>query len=161
MVASLEEWAARLLEPDISMILNEARKDKDTSARFSRAKKPTKFSITEYDYKNIAPDDSDDEPIISTSPDKHKNKSNEELLLKISMGLLKTVSSLVALSTIQLKLSSIISKTCMSSTNRKLRILQCIKREAVSLSTILMTRNLTNQPPQVTVNQVATKKPQG
>ncbi len=50
-------------------------------------KKPTKFSITEYDYKNIAPDDSDNEPTISTSPDKHKNKSNEELLLKISMGL--------------------------------------------------------------------------
>ena len=53
-VASLEEWAARLLEPDISMILDKARKDKDTSARFSRAKKPTKFSITEYDYKICA-----------------------------------------------------------------------------------------------------------
>ena len=92
-VASLEEWAARLLEPDISMILNEARKDKDTSARFSRAKKPTKFSITEYNYKNIAPDDSDDEPTISTSPDKHKNKSNKELLLKISTGLSNILTS--------------------------------------------------------------------
>jgi hypothetical protein len=74
-VASLEKWAARLLEPDISMILNKARKDKDTSARFSCAKKPIKFSITEYDYKNIAPDDSDDEPIISTSPDKNTKKN--------------------------------------------------------------------------------------
>jgi hypothetical protein len=32
-VASLEEWAARLLEPDISMILDKARKDKDRAIK--------------------------------------------------------------------------------------------------------------------------------
>ncbi len=50
-VTSLEEWAARILEPDISMILDEAMKNKDTNARFNCVKKPSTFSITECDYK--------------------------------------------------------------------------------------------------------------
>jgi hypothetical protein len=45
-VTSLEEWAARILEPDIPVILEEAMKNKDTKARFRRAKKPSHFSIT-------------------------------------------------------------------------------------------------------------------
>ncbi len=45
-VASLKQWAAMLLEPDISMILKEAKRDEDTRARFSRAKKPSWFFHT-------------------------------------------------------------------------------------------------------------------
>jgi hypothetical protein len=68
-------------------------KNKDTKARFNRTKKPSKFSITECNYKNIASDDSDDEPTINTSPDKHKNNTNEELLLKNSKGLTNILTS--------------------------------------------------------------------
>jgi hypothetical protein len=42
-VTSLEEWAARLLEPDISDILKVAKKDSNTRRRFWHAKKPTNF----------------------------------------------------------------------------------------------------------------------
>jgi hypothetical protein len=35
-VTSLEEWAARLLEPDIPMILDEAMRNKETKARFNQ-----------------------------------------------------------------------------------------------------------------------------
>ncbi len=51
MVASLEQWALMLLKPDIPMILKEENMDEDTCERFSRAKKPSEFSITEMDYK--------------------------------------------------------------------------------------------------------------
>jgi hypothetical protein len=37
-VTSLEEWAARLLKPDVILILTEAEKDDETKARFIRAK---------------------------------------------------------------------------------------------------------------------------
>jgi hypothetical protein len=68
-------------------------KNKDTKARFNHTKKPSKFSITEYDYKNIASDDSDDKPTINTSPDKHQNNTNKELLLKIRKGLTNILTS--------------------------------------------------------------------
>jgi hypothetical protein len=92
-VTSLEEWAARILEPDIPVILEEAMKNKDTKVRFRRAKKPSHFSITECDYKNIASEDSDDEPTFNTSPDKHKHNTQGELLLKISNGLSNILTS--------------------------------------------------------------------
>jgi hypothetical protein len=38
-VTSLEEWAARLLKPDITDILKIEKKDRDTKRRFKRAKK--------------------------------------------------------------------------------------------------------------------------
>ena len=129
-----------------------------TNTRFTHAKKPSKFLITECDYKNIVSDDSDDEPTINTSPDKYKHSTKEELFLKISTGLLNILTSASkkkispknsrleksvrlkafrtlfphswTLSTKQLILSSIIYKTCMSSTNKKLHIPQWrIKRE--------------------------------
>ncbi len=92
-VTSLEEWAARILEPDIPVILEEAMKNKDTKARFKCSNKPSQFSITECDYKNIASDDSDNEPTINTSPDKHKHNTKGELLLKISNGLSNILTS--------------------------------------------------------------------
>ena len=87
MVASLKQWAAMLLKPDIPMILKEENMDEDTRERFSRAKKPSKFSITKMDYKNTVSEEADNEPTFNTSPNKHNNKTNEELLQNISTGL--------------------------------------------------------------------------
>ncbi len=39
------------------------------------------------------PEESDDEPTINTSPDKHRNKSNEELLLNITTGFTNILTS--------------------------------------------------------------------
>ncbi len=59
----------------------------------SRAKKPSKFSITEMDYKNTVSEEAGDEPTFNTSPNKHKNKTNEELLQNISSGLTNILTS--------------------------------------------------------------------
>ncbi len=52
-VASLKQWAAMLLKPDISIILKEENMDEDTRERFSRAKKPSEFSITKMDLQSL------------------------------------------------------------------------------------------------------------
>ncbi len=83
MVASLKQWAAMLLKPDIPIILKEENMDEDTRERFSRAKKPSEFSITKMDYKNTESEEADNEPTFNTSPDKYNNKTNEELLQNI------------------------------------------------------------------------------
>jgi hypothetical protein len=70
-VASLEQWAAMLLKSDIPLILKEENIDEDTRERFSCAKKPSEFSITEMDYKNTVSEEADDEPTFNTSPNKH------------------------------------------------------------------------------------------
>jgi hypothetical protein len=75
-VASLKQWAAMLLKPDIPMVLKEENMDEDTCKRFSCAKKPSKFSITKINYKNTVSEEADDEPTFNTSPNKHKNKTN-------------------------------------------------------------------------------------
>ncbi len=93
MVASLKQWAAMLLKPDIPMILKEKNMDENTRKRFSCAKKPSKFSITKMDYKNTVSEEADDEPTFNTSPDKHKNKTNKELLQHISTGLINILTS--------------------------------------------------------------------
>jgi hypothetical protein len=69
------------------MILKEENMDEDTPKRFSRAKKSSEFSITEMDYKNTESEEADDEPTFNTSPNKHNNKTNKELLQNISTGL--------------------------------------------------------------------------
>ena len=47
-VTSLEEWAARLLKPDITDVLKVAKKDSDTKRRFRRAKNQlTSSSLTQ------------------------------------------------------------------------------------------------------------------
>jgi hypothetical protein len=84
--ALLEQRAAMLFKPDIPMILKEENMDEDTRERFSRAKKPSEFSITEMDYKNTVSEEADNEPTFNTSPNKHKSKTNEELLQNISTG---------------------------------------------------------------------------
>jgi hypothetical protein len=42
-VTSLEEWAARLLKPDITDILKVAKRDSNTKRRFRHATKSTNF----------------------------------------------------------------------------------------------------------------------
>jgi hypothetical protein len=69
------------------MILKKENMDEDTRKRFCCAKKPSEFSITKMDYKNTESEEADDEPTFNTSPDKHKNKTNKELLQNISTGL--------------------------------------------------------------------------
>jgi hypothetical protein len=51
-VTSLEEWAARLLEPDITDILKVTKKDSNPKRKFKHAKKPTNFWLT---YTNYSP----------------------------------------------------------------------------------------------------------
>jgi hypothetical protein len=82
-----------LLKPDIPMILKEENMDEDTCKRFSRAKKPSKFSITKMDYKNTVSEEADDEPTFNTLPNKHKNKTTKELLQNISTGLTNILTS--------------------------------------------------------------------
>ena len=75
MVASLEQWAAMLLKPDIPMILKGENINEDTRERSSHAKKPSKFSITEMDYKNTVSEEADNEPTFNNSPNKHKKQN--------------------------------------------------------------------------------------
>jgi hypothetical protein len=48
---SLEEWAAQILQPNISIVLDSAMTDSKTETRFKCANKPEAFKITEEDYK--------------------------------------------------------------------------------------------------------------
>jgi hypothetical protein len=49
-VTSLEEWAARLLELNITDILKVLKKNSNTKRRFLHAKKPTNFQLTDTNY---------------------------------------------------------------------------------------------------------------
>jgi hypothetical protein len=89
-VTSFEEWAARILKPNFPQSLAEAKKDKDTSARFERARKPSQFKLTGNNWKTTTNDESDNQPTISTSPDKYKHEPKEQLLLNVTTGL-KTI----------------------------------------------------------------------
>ena len=86
-VTSLEEWAAKILEPDFAQSLAEAKNDKDTRSRFAHANEPTEFFLTEDDYKTTLVDESDDQLTICTSPDKHKHEPKGQLLLIVTTGL--------------------------------------------------------------------------
>jgi hypothetical protein len=45
------------------------------------------------DYKNSVSEEADDEPTFNTSPNKHKNKTNKELLQNISTGFMNILTS--------------------------------------------------------------------
>ncbi len=51
MCVSIEEWAAQILKPNISTILDIAMTDSKIKTRIKRAEKPEAFEITEEDYK--------------------------------------------------------------------------------------------------------------
>jgi hypothetical protein len=58
-VTSLKEWAARLLKPNITDILKDAKADSDTKIRFQRAKTPTNFKLTDMDFTTTGNDNCD------------------------------------------------------------------------------------------------------
>ncbi len=75
------------MEPDFAQSLAEAKKNKDTRSRFVRANEPSEFFLTEDDYKTTPVDESDNQPTISTSPDKHKHEPKGQLLLNVTTGM--------------------------------------------------------------------------
>ncbi len=89
MCVSIEEWAAPILKPNISTVLDNAMTDSKTKTRFECAKKPEAFIITEEDYKMMS--DEEERGITNhtynTSPDQKKNKPKEELILNISTAI--------------------------------------------------------------------------
>ncbi len=83
-VTSLEEWAARLLKPDITDILKVARKnDSNTKRRFWRAKNPTNFQLTDTNYTTTGNDVCDNKPTYNCSPARNSDKTTNEVLLNI------------------------------------------------------------------------------
>ncbi len=89
MCVSLEEWAAQILQPNISTVLDNAMTDSKTETRFECATKPEALKITEEDYKMM----SDEEKrgitnhTYNNSPDQNKNKPKEESILNISTAI--------------------------------------------------------------------------
>ena len=93
-ISSLEEWAARLLQPVVEGLDERGNLlGKETSDRFKRAKDPKrfgKFEFTDNDYTNKGTTKTPQgtptrakEIIINTSPERHITKSKDELLLSI------------------------------------------------------------------------------
>jgi hypothetical protein len=96
---SLEEWGAKIFEPDIPQILHDAKKaDKQTKIRFKHSKKlKGRFSFTGEDLsKNVK--DGDDKKngggtisgvgtSYDSSPDQHQGQPREKLLFNISCGI--------------------------------------------------------------------------
>jgi hypothetical protein len=93
-ISSLEEWAARLLQPVVEGLDERGNLlGKETSERLKRAKDPKhfgKFEFTDNDYTNKGTTKTPQgtptrakEIIINTSPERHITKSKDELLLSI------------------------------------------------------------------------------
>jgi hypothetical protein len=83
-VASLEEWAARLLKPDITAILKVTKADSNTKRRFKHAKKPTNFQLTDTNYTTTWNNVCDEQPTYNCLPARNSDKTSDELLLNIS-----------------------------------------------------------------------------
>jgi hypothetical protein len=49
-ITSLEEWAGRLLKPDITDVLKVLKRDRKTKRRFWHAKNPSNFQLTDRNY---------------------------------------------------------------------------------------------------------------
>jgi hypothetical protein len=96
---SLEEWGAKIFEPDIPQILHDAKKaDKQTKIQFKRSKKlKGHFSFTGEDLsKNVK--EGDDKKngggtsagvgtSYDSSPDQHQGQPREKLFFNISCGI--------------------------------------------------------------------------
>ncbi len=93
-VTSLEEWAARLLKPDITDILKVGKADSDTKIRFQCAKTPTNFILTDMDYTTTGNDDCDKIPTYNCSPVRNSDKTSDELLLNISSAIKSALMSI-------------------------------------------------------------------
>jgi hypothetical protein len=80
-VTSLEEWAARLLKPDITDILKVTKADSNTKRRFQSAKIP---QLTDTNYTTTGNNLCDEKPTYNCSPARNSDKTSDELLLNIS-----------------------------------------------------------------------------
>jgi hypothetical protein len=93
-VSSLEEWAARLLKPDITDLLKVAKKDSNTERRFRRTKKPTIFQFTDTNYPTTGNEVCDKKPTYTCSPNRNSDKTTNELLLNISSVMKSALTSI-------------------------------------------------------------------
>ncbi len=84
LVTSLEEWAGRLLESDITDMLKVAKKDSNTKRWFWHAKKPTNFQLTDMNYTTTGNAVCDKTPTYNCLPGRNSDKTTNELLLNIS-----------------------------------------------------------------------------
>jgi hypothetical protein len=89
-VSSLEEWAARLLLPDITDILKVAKKDSNTKRRFWRAKYPTNFQLTDTDYTTTGNNLCDKNTTYNCLPARNSDKTT---LLNISSAIKSALTS--------------------------------------------------------------------
>jgi hypothetical protein len=92
-VTSLEEWAARLLKPDITDVLKVAKADSNTKRRFWRAKYPTNFQLTDTNYTTTGNDLCDKKPTYDCLPARSSDKTSNELLLNISSVIKSALTS--------------------------------------------------------------------
>ena len=75
-VTSLKEWAARLLKPDITDILKDAKADSNTKKRFQRAKAPTNFEHTDTNCTISGNDDCDEKPTYNSLPTRNSDNTS-------------------------------------------------------------------------------------
>ena len=92
-VNSLEEWAARLLKPDITDILKVPKRDSDTKRRFHPAKNPTNFQLTDTNYTTTGNNVCDKKPTYNCLPTRNSDKTSNELLLNISSVIKSALTS--------------------------------------------------------------------
>jgi hypothetical protein len=67
-VTSMEEWAARLLKPDITDILKVVIADSYTKRRFQHAKIPCNFQLTDTNYTTTGNNICDENPPTTACP---------------------------------------------------------------------------------------------
>jgi hypothetical protein len=92
-LTSLEEWAARLLKPDITDILKVAKADSNTKKRFQCAKTPTNFKLTDMDYTTTGNNNCDKKTTYNSLPARNSDKTSNEMLLNISSAIKSALTS--------------------------------------------------------------------
>jgi hypothetical protein len=92
-ITSLEEWAARLMKPDITDILKVVKRDSNTKRRFRRAEKPTNFQLTDTNYQTTGNNVCDEKPTYNCLSTRNSDKNTNELLLNISSVIKSALTS--------------------------------------------------------------------
>jgi hypothetical protein len=86
-ITSLEEWAARLLKPEITDLLKVSKADNNTKIRFQCTKTPTNFMPTDTDYTTTSNNDCDQKRTYNCLLARNSDKTSNELLLNISSAI--------------------------------------------------------------------------
>jgi hypothetical protein len=92
-ISSLEEWAAQLLKPDITDILQVAKKDSNTKRRFRRAKKPIIFQFTDMNCTTTRNEVCDKKTTYTCLLNRNSDKTTNELFLNISSDIKSALTS--------------------------------------------------------------------